>query len=137
MTDHHKGELEFRRVLFRSGQLCRSMLTSGPSIVWVTVFLLAPLVIVGIISFLTRGTYGEIERVWTIENYKRLVGFGAFGFDPLYPQIILRSLLMGAGTAALCVMAGLPLAFFVAGLPPRYKNLALTLVIIPFWTNLD
>ena len=52
------------------------------------------------------------------------------------PVIVLRSLILGAGTAALCLVAALPLAFFIAGLPGRYKNFALTLVIIPFWTNL-
>jgi spermidine/putrescine transport system permease protein len=43
---------------------------------------------------------------------------------------------MGVGTAAACVLAGLPLAFFIARLPRRWKNFALTLVVIPFWTNL-
>src|SRR5204863_1386626 len=70
------------------------------------------------------------------ENYTRFAGFGIFGFDPLYPQILVRSLVLGAGTAILCVAAGLPLAFFIAGLPVRYKNMSLTLVLIPFWTNL-
>jgi spermidine/putrescine transport system permease protein len=36
----------------------------------------------------------------------------------------------------LCVAAGLPLAFFIAGLTEQNRNLALTLVIIPLWTNL-
>jgi len=47
-----------------------------------------------------------------------------------------RSLALGAGTAIACVLTGLPLAFFISRLPTRYKNFALTLVIIPFWTNL-
>jgi len=50
--------------------------------------------------------------------------------------IILRSLGLGAVTAALCLAAALPLAFFIAGLPARWKGVALTLVVIPFWTNL-
>ncbi len=43
---------------------------------------------------------------------------------------------LGFGTALACIITGLPLAFFIARLPPRYKNFALTLVVIPFWTNL-
>src|ERR1041385_6082388 len=136
MANDPNGEVRFGEHLTHRAQLRRSMLTCGPSILWVTVFLLVPLVVVGVISLVTRGEYGEVEHRWTLENYKRLIGFGVFEFDPLYPAIVLRSLLMGLGTAALCIAAGLPLAFFIARLPPRFKNLALTLVIIPFWTNL-
>jgi len=66
----------------------------------------------------------------------RAVGFGLLGFDPQYPQIILRSLILGAGTTLVCLLASLPLAFFIASLEGRRKQIALTLVVIPFWTNL-
>jgi spermidine/putrescine transport system permease protein len=130
------GEVRFGEQLSSRGQLLRSALTSGPSIVWVSIFLLLPLVWIGVISFLTRGESGGYEQPFTFENYTRFAGWGFFGYDLLYPQIIFRSLVLGAGTAALCTLAALPLAFFIAALPGRYKNLALTLVLIPFWTNL-
>jgi spermidine/putrescine transport system permease protein len=100
------------------------------------VFLLLPLLVISGISFLSRGAYGEIEPPFSLENYKRLVGFGWLGFDPLYPAIFLRSLVLGGATALLCAVAGLPLAFFIAQLPGRWKTFALILVVIPFWTNL-
>ena len=129
-------EVAFGERLTRTGHWRRSACTSGPGMAWITVFLVLPLVAIACISLLSRGTYGEIERPFTLENYKRLVGFGLFGFDPLYPRIILRSLMLGAGTAALCSLAALPIAFFIAGMPARAKGLALTLIVIPFWTNL-
>ena len=131
-----KGEVKFGEQLTARGHLLRSTMTSGPGIFWVTFFLLLPLLWIGVVSFLTRGEVGGYERPFTFENYSRFVGFGFFGYDLLYPQIILRSLVLGAGTAIFCMLAALPLAFFIAGLPARYKNLALTLVLIPFWTNL-
>lgn len=131
-----RGEVRFGEQLTRRREMVRSLLTSGPGILWVTVFLLVPLVWIGVISFLTRTEVGGYERPWTLENYTRFAGWGFFGYDLLYPQIILRSLVLGAGTAVLCTVAALPLAFFIAGLPGRWKNLALTLVLIPFWTNL-
>jgi spermidine/putrescine transport system permease protein len=131
-----KGEVRFGEQLTATGHLSRSALTSGPGIFWVTVFLLVPLVWIGVVSFLTRGEVGGYGRPFTFENYTRFAGFGFFGFDLLYPQIILRSLVLGAGTAVFCMLAALPLAFFIAGMPARYKNTALTLVLIPFWTNL-
>jgi spermidine/putrescine transport system permease protein len=131
-----KDQVKFGEQLTRRREVLRSCLTSGPGIFWVTFFLLIPLVWIGVISFLTRGEAGGYERPWTFENYTRFAGWGFFGYDLLYPQIILRSLVLGAGTALLCMVTALPLAFFIAGLPGRWKNLALTLVLIPFWTNL-
>jgi spermidine/putrescine transport system permease protein len=132
-----KGEIQFGEQLTGHAQWWRSLLTSGPGMFWVTFFLLVPLVWIGVISFMTRGEAGGYELPFTIENYKRFAGWGFFGFDwQLYPRIVLRSLVLGAGTVALCMIAALPLAFFIAGLPGRWKTLALTLVLIPFWTNL-
>jgi spermidine/putrescine transport system permease protein len=136
MLSKRKGEVKFGEQLTRWGELKRSVFTSGPGIFWVTFFLLLPLIWIGVVSFLTRTEVGGFGQPLTFDNFKRFIGFGFFGFDMLYPQIILRSIGLGIGTAALCVVTALPLAFFIAGLPARYKNLALTLVLIPFWTNL-
>jgi spermidine/putrescine transport system permease protein len=136
MPEKRSGEVRFGEQLSARGQLLRSAMTSGPSILWVTVFLLLPLIWIGVISFLTRGETGGYGWPLTFSNYTRFAGWGFFGYDLLYPQIILRSVVLGAGTALFCTLAALPLAFFIAALPGRYKNLALTLVLIPFWTNL-
>jgi len=85
---------------------------------------------------MTRGDYGEMERPFTLESYKRLLGFGLLGYDALYPMILLRSIVLGAFTALACLVSGLPLAFFISRLSGRRKNFALTMVVIPFWTNL-
>jgi len=108
----------------------------GPGFSWLIVFLILPLIAIGVISFFSRGDYGEIQRPLTLENYRRLAGFSEFGFNPLYPSVLLRSLYLGMGTALFCGAAGLPLAFFISGLSARWKTTALTLVVIPFWTNL-
>src|SRR5580765_7877409 len=115
MVNERKGEVRFGEQLTRRGQLLRSLTTSGPSIFWVTFFLLVPLIWIGVISFMTRGESGGYERPFTFDNYTRFAGFGFFGFDMLYPQIILRSMVLGGGTALLCMITALPLAFFIAG----------------------
>jgi spermidine/putrescine transport system permease protein len=112
------------------------VLIVGPGFIWLTIFLILPLMAIGAISFFSRGDYGQIQWPLTFENYKRLAGYGPFGFDSLYPAILGRSILLGAGTAILCLAMGLPLAFFISGLSARWKTVALTLVVIPFWTNL-
>ncbi len=114
----------------------RGLLLACPGILWVLVFLVLPLIFIAAISFYSRGPYGEIQPPLTLDNYKRFFGFGLFGFEPLYPLIIVRSLWLGLITTVCCVAGALPLAFFIAGLPPRWKTPALVLVIIPLWTNL-
>ena len=130
-------EVHYGEHLTARGQWRRSLVTSGPGIIWVMLFLVIPLLAIAVISFLTRGEAGGYERPWTFENYTRFLGFGFFGFDfELYPRIIVRSIVLGTGTAFFCVLAALPLAFFIAALPGRFKNAALILVLVPFWTNL-
>jgi spermidine/putrescine transport system permease protein len=131
-----RAEVRFGERLTRRRDVLRSAATSGPGILWIGFFLLTPIAAVGAIAFLTRGSYGEVGPPVTLQNFRRLLGFGLFGFDPLYPLILLRSLALAAGTTAVCILLAFPLAFFIAELPGRWKNIALTLVIIPFWTNL-
>ncbi len=109
---------------------------SAPGALWIGGLLLVPLLFIVAISFCGTGEYGEIEREFTGEHYRRFVGFGAFGWEPLYPLILARSVWMAAASTALCLALALPLAFFMAGLPSRWRSAALTLVTIPLWTNL-
>jgi len=89
MPGKRNSEVQFGETLTGRGHLVRSALTSGPGLLWLTLLLLAPLLAIISISFLTRGAYGEIQWPPTLENYRRLVGFGPFGFDSLYPLIFL------------------------------------------------
>ena len=114
----------------------KAALLASPALLWLGVFFLVPLGFILGVSFLTNGSFGELERPLTIESYQRFLGFGSFGWEPLYPLIIARSLVLAAGTMLLCPLGALPLAFFIAGLPARWKTFALTLVVIPLWTNL-
>ena len=128
--------VQFGERLTPAARRWRVALTIGPGFLWLIIFLILPLAAIGVISFFSRGDYGEIQLPLTLGNYERLAGFSAFGFDSLYPFVLWRSLFLGAGTALFCLGAGLPLAFFISGLSSRWKTVALTLVVIPFWTNL-
>ncbi len=101
--------------------------TRWPALAVMSLLFLAPLSIIAAYSFLTRGTYGGVESLWTLENYQRL-------FDPLYFAILLRSLLLAAISTVICLLLGFPLALFISRAGPR-KNLYLFLVILPFWTS--
>lgn len=98
-----------------------------PGAVLLAVTLVGPLAIVGLYSVLSRGAYGGVERPFTGENFIRL-------WDPLYGEILWRSLWIAAVATALCVIIAFPMALFIARSGSR-KNLYLSLVILPFWTS--
>ncbi len=102
------------------------------SVVVVGIFLalcfVLPLFLVLGVSLASRGLYGGVEWIYSLENYQRLG-------DPLIAVIFLRSLLFATLTTLLCAVVGFPLAYVVARVPARWQLVFLTLVMIPFWTN--
>lgn len=116
--------------------LLRALLLCSPGTAWILLFLIGPMIMMAGVSFYSAGSYGEIERPLTLEHYARFAGFGSFGFDPLYPWILGRSLLAAAVATTLCFVLALPIAFFMSMLPARWKTAAIVLVTIPLWTNL-
>ncbi len=149
-----RGEIQYGEQLTARDHVIRSFFTSGPGIAWVTFFLIIPLLVMGAMSFFTKTALkeyqatgkieafqpkevkGEMKSAFTLDNYKRFFGFGRLGYNPLYPKILWRSFVLGAGTTVICILCAFPLAFFIAAMPAKYKGLALTLAVIPFWTNL-
>jgi spermidine/putrescine transport system permease protein len=99
-----------------------------PSLFWLVVFFLIPLLLVLAISFGQRGTYGGVKWVLNLQNYVRF-------FDPLYLRIFGRTVVIALSTTVICLLAGYPLAYFIATRPPRWRNALILLLMIPFWTN--
>lgn len=107
-------------------------LISGLATFWAASLVLAPLLYVVVISFLSRGTYGGVEAVPTIANYARI--FEAESGSVL-GSIMGRSLWLALASTLLCILAGFPLALFLVFRAGRYRQALFFLLIIPFWTN--
>jgi spermidine/putrescine transport system permease protein len=117
-----QGKLRSRR------ETWRLLFLISPSLFWLIVFFLVPLLLVLAISFGQRGTYGGVRWYLTLENYARF-------FDPLYLRIFGRTVVVALATTVICLLAGYPLAYFIATRPPSQRNALLLLLMIPFWTN--
>lgn len=100
----------------------------APGAAWLLLFFALPLLIVLLYSFFTRGPYGNVVYDFTLDNYVRLA-------NPIYLQILLRSLWMAVTATFISLLLGYPLAWFIVRQPSRWRPLLLLLVIIPFWTN--
>lgn len=125
------GELLSQKSLIKRGLLFLS-----PGMLWLILFLVLPGLILIVVSFAGRGAYGELVWDFSLENYKRLLGFGIFGWTPDYLMILARSVWVAFVTTALSVFLSYPLCFYIARKPERTRYLWLTIVIIPFWTNM-
>lgn len=108
----------------------------SPGLIWSLLFLVIPCLSLFVVSFATRGTYGQIEWHFTIDNMKRLAGFGFFGWSADNLLIIWRSIVVATVTTGLSVGLSFPLAFFLASRPDKSRIVWLTLLLVPFWTNL-
>jgi spermidine/putrescine transport system permease protein len=114
--------------LLRENQIAQGLFLISPANIYLFIFIVLPLILVAGLSFLSRGTYGQVEFRFDITNYTRL-------FDPLYGKILLFSLGVGLGTTVICLVVGYPLAYFLAHAPTKQRSLLLFLILLPFWTN--
>ncbi len=112
----------------RESRIAQGMALIAPANIYLFIFMVVPLVLVGVLSFLSRGTYGEVTFVFNLSNYTRLL-------DPLYGKILVYSLVVGVATTVLSILIGYPLAYYIARAPARQRSLLIFLVLLPFWTN--
>jgi spermidine/putrescine transport system permease protein len=99
-----------------------------PLIAWALAFVVAPAVIMLVYSFAQRGTLGGVIYTFTLENYAGV-------FDPVYLQIVIRSIVYAAITTVLCLAIGYPVAYLIGRASERWRNLLLMAVMVPFWTS--
>ena len=124
------GGIHRRRALRRLGALL-----SAPPLAWLMIFLALPCAGLVLLSLAERGDYGEVIWAFSLENYRRLLGHGLFGWSPDHLLILGRSLWVGLVTTILCVLLAYPLTFYIATRPPRRRVWLLTLLVVPLWTN--
>ena len=122
----------------------RGLALISPTLLWMIVLLIIPLILVLITSFGRRDPDGNVIYAFDLNNYIRLTGIStnqpcgaapAPCFNSLYINIMWRSLVLAFQTTALVILVGYPLAYFVARAPARRRNLLLFLILVPLWTN--
>ncbi len=102
-----------------------------PSLFWLIVFFAVPLALVLAMSFGQRGTYGGVVWNLNLENFVRFLN----PEDTLYLRIFGRTIYIAAVTTIISFLIGYPLAFWIAAQPPKWRNVLLLLLMVPFWTN--
>ena len=80
---------------------------AAPGFLWLGFYLLAPLVIIILVSFWTRTDSG-FDRVWTTANYSDLF------HDPTYWHNMLTTFETSLIAVGACLLFGFPVAYFLA-----------------------
>ena len=113
----------------------------SPSLLVIGFFLLIPITIVLVYSFLEPGTYGGVEWNFSLEAYKQFLFEEDFiteelVFNSAYLEIFGRSFIQACTATFLCLLIGFPTAYFIATRPAKTQSLWLFAVTIPYWVNL-
>jgi len=101
---------------------------SLPPLLWVGIFLLLPYALMFAHSFwLVRD--GFIVHDWNLQNYAKLLQ------NPIYAQVLFRSMRIAAGVTLLSLLLGYPVAYYMSFHAGIRKDLLYQLVIVPLWVS--
>lgn len=100
-----------------------------PVTLWLALFFVVPLGIIGLYSFGENVSITEIETTWTLDNYARIT-------EPVILELLWRSIWLAAVSTIICLLIGLPMALVIATASPGAKPWLLLAIMLPFWTNL-
>ncbi len=114
----------------------------SPSWIVIGVFLLLPVFMMLIFSFLTKEFRGGVIWEPTLAAYDQfLFDRGLFGDEPptiewTYITIFARSIWQAALATLFCLIIGFPTAYYIATRSARSRSVWLFLITIPYWVNL-
>jgi len=103
-------------------------LISLPPLFWVGLFLLLPYALMFAHSFWTVRD-GFIVHQWNLSNYKTLFT------NPVYAEVLFRTMRIAASVTLLSLLLGYPLAYYLSFHSGARKELLYQLVIVPLWVS--
>nr|WP_102109873.1 ABC transporter permease [Kandeliimicrobium roseum] len=110
-------------------EAARGLLMVSPPALYALLLLAVPLAAILAFSFWSQD-FLTIDFTPTLKNYRE-----AFS-EPLYMQLMLRSVLIAGSVTLATVILAFPIAYFVSfHVPPHRKSLWIFLITIPFWTS--
>ena len=98
----------------------RRSLFAIPYVVWMALFVVAPIIMVVIYAFTTA------DFAPTASNF---VGMGT------YLSIFTRSFQLAIIATVICLLIGYPISYMMAKEGPRFQRLATVLIMLPMWVN--
>ncbi len=101
-------------------------LYAWPMGIWFTLFFVAPLFIIILYSFLTKGLYGGVEFEFSLTAFVQMM-------NPAYGMVFIRTVWIATLCTIITILLALPCGYAIA--KSKHQTIFLILVIVPFWTN--
>ncbi len=95
-------------------------LCASPYIVWMLIFIFAPLLLVFYYSFTNADGAFTLDNIISLDNYA---------------GIFIRSILYGIVTTAISLVLAFPLAYAISQKSIRYQSTIIILLMVPMWMN--
>ena len=102
---------------------------AAPPLVWVAGFLLLPYALLFAYSFWTVSPLRAIVHEWNLGSYRELL------HNPLYVEVLFRSMRIAGSVTLLALLLGYPLAYYLSFCASGKKELLYQMVIIPLWVS--
>jgi putative spermidine/putrescine transport system permease protein len=96
-----------------------------PALLLYGVMLAAPLVMTFLLSFNSYSDTQGVLLTWSLQNYASVLS------DDYFLSIFLRTLIVALATTIACMLIGVPEAWFLSRLQPRWRGLCLLVVLGP------
>ncbi|MBF2000578.1 MAG: ABC transporter permease [Synechococcales cyanobacterium M58_A2018_015] len=113
----------------RLANLIQPIVLLLPSGLWLTLLLVAPTLLILELSLIPGFRLGQPAGSYGLGNYLEV-------FQPVYLQVIGRSLGFAVGTTIACLLLGFPVAYWIAiKAPKHWRNLLLVGFVLPLWTS--
>lgn len=100
----------------------------GTLYIFLTAFVIIPILYITISSFCKADDLGNINAIFTTENFEKL-------FSPVYGVVIINSVKIALITTLSVLALAYPLAYIISRLNKKAQVIILLLIILPYWTN--
>lgn len=97
-----------------------------PAAVWYVLFLVAPLVVLAVVSFGQRGESGGYQPGFSFDQYLNI----GTRMTPL-----VNTVLLGFAGTIICLLVAYPLAYVLASRGGSWKTVLMALIVVPMWTS--
>ena len=91
-----------------------------PYIIWMLVFTMIPIVMIGITAFTDK------DGAFTLSNFENAM---------FYTNVFTKSLLIAFISTLICLVAAYPLAYMMTRMKKSTQNTVIMLIMIPMWMN--
>lgn len=98
----------------------RLSLLAGPYVVWMALFVVAPIFLVVVYAFSSAG------GGFTLDNFAKM---------STYWVVFVRSFELALIATFICLLIGYPLAYIMAKEGPGFQRIAMVLIMLPMWMN--